>query len=462
MILSPSPEGLSPSPGSLSPSPGSLSPSPGSLSPSFGSLSPHPWQLPSIEAAAQALSQGRSFLNASDTGTGKTLTALWAAKKAGLPVRVVCPKSVVRSWHEAAEALQVPLIWAQNVEKLRRNPKILRPFGRSFCWVPGPPCLTVFDEVHRFGSYESQSAEILSRCPRPALMLSATAADSPVKMRAIAQHLGLCTWDLWPQWAGARGVRIGDSGGYEFAGSKEIVGQLHREIFGAGLGARIRIADLGDAFPENFLETVPVDVENAKAINAAYEEEIQKLKDEAQSPAVEMLRARQLAEHGKIPALFEMIADEIATGRSVVAFVNFRETLACLVEKFSCPAIYGQQSEDERKIFVKRFQEGEAKLIGVMIQAGGCGLDGLQDLRGDAPRTSLIFPGWSAVELRQAVGRIHRANSKSACLQKFIFASGTIEDRVRRKLRAKLDRIDLLNNGAVLENLTDSDLSLRE
>ena len=95
------------------------------------------------------------------------------------------------------------------------------------------------------------------------------------------------------------------------------------------------------------------------------------------------------------------------------------------------------------------------------IQAGGCGLDGLQDLRGDAPRTSLIFPGWSAVELRQAVGRIHRANSKSACLQKFIFASGTIEDRVRRKLRAKLDRIDLLNDGAALENLTDSDLSLR-
>ena len=60
-----------------------------------------------VEVMAESLSSGRSFLNASDTGTGKTPTALWAIKKTGLPFRVVCPKSVVHSWKELASEIGI-------------------------------------------------------------------------------------------------------------------------------------------------------------------------------------------------------------------------------------------------------------------------------------------------------------------------------------------------------------------
>lgn len=415
-------------------------------------MQPFPWQEPAVEAMASALSSGRSFLNASDTGTGKTPTALWAIQKTGLPFRVVCPKSVVQSWRETAEKLGIAdrMQFVQNIEKLRRNKEVLVPLGANFLWKrSSEKIVTVFDEVHRFSAYNSQNAVILSRCPRPALMLSATAADSPVKLRAIGQHLGLCAWDEWPQWAAKRGCSLAPMGGYQFSGHKSEIDRLHQEIFDAGRGCRIRIADLGDQFPENSIETMGVEVEEGaeKAINRAYAEEIEQLKGEAPSPAVDMLRARQLAEHAKLPALLQLVEDEIEGGRSAVVFVNFRESLAQLVEKFDCPAIYGQQDTEERELMVKSFEEDRKFVIGVMIQAGGCGLDGLQDLHGGRPRSSFICPGWSAIDLRQALGRIHRGNAKSRSLQKLVFAAGTIEDSVRRKLNGKLRRIDLLNDG---------------
>lgn len=415
-------------------------------------MQPFPWQEPAIAAMAAALSAGKSFLNASDTGTGKTPTALWAIKRAGLPFRVVCPKSVVHSWRELAEdfGMAGQLAWVQNIEKLRRNRDILVPLGANFLWKRSPDrVVTIFDEVHRFSSYNSQNAVILSRCPRPALMLSATAADSPVKLRAIGQHLGLCSWESWPQWAAARGCSLAPMGGYQFSGRISEIETLHQEIFDSGRGIRIRISDLGDSFPENFVETIGVQVEPSAetALSRAYHEEIERLKLEAVSPAVDMLRARQLAEHAKLPALLELAEDEMAGGRSVVVFVNFRESLAQLVEKFDCPAIYGEQDEAERRVMIESFQQDRQHLIGVMIQAGGCGLDGLQDLHGGRPRSSLICPGWSAIDLRQALGRIHRGNAKSKCLQKLVFAAGTIEDSVRRKLSRKLHRINTLNDG---------------
>ena len=52
-----------------------------------------------------------------------------------------------------------------------------------------------------------------------------------------------------------------------------------------------------------------------------------------------------------------------------------------------------------------------------MTQAGGTGLS-LHDVNGEHPRVSLISPSFSAIDLKQALGRIHRAGAKSPAVQK--------------------------------------------
>jgi hypothetical protein len=60
---------------------------------------------------------------------------------------------------------------------------------------------------------------------------------------------------------------------------------------------------------------------------------------------------------------------------------------------------------------------------------------------------SLINPSWSAFHLVQALGRIHRAEGKTPCVQRIMFAAGTIEERQRQRVDTKIKNIDLLNDG---------------
>jgi SNF2 family DNA or RNA helicase len=59
---------------------------------------------------------------------------------------------------------------------------------------------------------------------------------------------------------------------------------------------------------------------------------------------------------------------------------------------------------------------------------------------------SLINPSFSAVHVKQAMGRIHRAGGTKS-VQRFILAAGTLEERVYRKVQAKIGNIGLLNDG---------------
>jgi len=79
------------------------------------------------------------------------------------------------------------------------------------------------------------------------------------------------------------------------------------------------------------------------------------------------------------------------------------------------------------------------------IQAGGTGVS-LHDINGNHPRVSLISPTFSAIDFKQTLGRIHRAGAKSPAVQKIVFAEGTVEMRVCKLVKRKLDNLDLIND----------------
>jgi len=73
----------------------------------------------------------------------------------------------------------------------------------------------------------------------------------------------------------------------------------------------------------------------------------------------------------------------------------------------------------------------------------------LHDLNGNYPRISLISPTPSAVDLRQALGRVWRDGGKTKSLQKIIFAANTVEEEVCEKVKLKLTSLDTINDGDV-------------
>jgi hypothetical protein len=309
----------------------------------------------------------------------------------------------------------------------------------------------------------------------PAIGLSATAAESPLKLRALGFVMRLhedgesfwrfcsahgCVKNFWGGIEFPSGVaRPGSRRDFQIERARQGLARLHERVFqvDGGVppkGTRVRIADLGTAFPPTLVTAEAYDFGDDVAKVYANLFHAQSERGPCSNPLVEMLRARQDAELLKAPGLAEMAADAVEEGQSIVIFVNFRATLAALKELLpDLPVIEGETPMDERADILRRFGADEVRIVAANLATAGEGLDGLQDLRGEFPRLTLISPGFSAVQLKQALGRVHRANARSKSIQRIVFAAGTIEERACEAVRAKLANMALLNDGDLAEGL---------
>lgn len=165
-----------------------------------------------------------------------------------------------------------------------------------------------------------------------------------------------------------------------------------------------------------------------------------------------LLRARQRVELLKVETIFDLTLNFLEEGKSIVIFVNFNETIDYLKnlfdnKKIPLSQIRGNQIRaGQRDEQIQLFQNNINRVMLANIQSGGVGVS-LHDLHGGHPRVSLISPSWSAQDLIQALGRIHRAEGKSKCLQYLIFCARTIEDRICLTIKQKLQTIKTLNDG---------------
>ena len=425
------------------------------------------WQEGHAEKLVKALEEHGVAKDGSDTGTGKTVIAMDCAKRMFMTPFVVAPKAVLPAWREWYENY-FPLAdehFVFNYEKLRMGgTQYLRKHGRDFRWRLNPKrVMLIFDEVHRCKGERSLNSKMLASAKRMGfkiLMLSATACANPTEMKALGYALGLHDYSGWWKWCLGNGCRKGFFGGLQFRNDQKTLHYLHDSIYGSGgRGSRIRISDLGDAFPETLITAESYDVASPKEIDRIYKEMqdeldalAEKSSDDPDSPLVAQLRARQQVELFKVPVFVDLVGDAYEAGNSSVVFVSFRQTLEGLRERLRASGmedislIHGDQTDEERKDNVASFMGDTNRICLCMTQAGGTGLS-LHDRTGQHPRVSFVSPTFSAIELRQALGRVHRADGKSKSVQRIVFAAGTVEDRVCVAVRRKLDNLDMINDG---------------
>lgn len=427
----------------------------------------------------------------SDTGCGKTYVAVAIAQALRRPVAVVCPKPVRNKWTKLLQTWGVKPLVVINYEKLvRGNTPWLsynKPPRNSNGKLEDVPrflltqlhfpdnTFVILDEAHRCKAPNSLSAGLLIAVKRQNywhLNISATLACDPREMKAIAysnnliktpyskDHKQFCL-DHGAEWLGRFGALTFNADDPKVQTKMR---QLHHNLFdGQKIASRITRQQMAEFFPENHVDATAytMDDVNTRKLQAVYDwldRELIRLSEHCENYGecvlAAILEARQQIELLKVPLFCELIEDHYDEGGSVVCFINFTRTLEAIVTKLkhrkdlkdTIALICGGQSDREREQDVAAFQADEKRICVANQAAGGVAID-LHDLNGKYPRSSILSPTFSAVQLLQAMGRIHRAGALTPCYQTLAYVAGTIEERACQRVQSKIDNLTLLNDG---------------
>lgn len=496
-----------------------------------------PWQIKSASHLVELLRDGNNCVDMSDGGTGKTYTGCAVVKLLGRRTLVVVPKISVSSWCQVSKGLEVGPGWLLpfGYEALRtgrtnfgswENPPPANLPKRWTCQCclrvvelhtpDNPPCphhptgihciagksepwnygkftwgneveFLIFDEVHRCSALDSLNADMLIAAKRqgiPTLGMSATAACTPLQMRALGYLLGLHgldweavkksrpivdfsvekTWEAaeripnWKTWAYQQGCRYDPNfHGMVWQQPEERKQKIMRDIRSdiiPDCGVRVTTAEIPD-FPKRIITAETYDIEHPSRVDKLYAEMAAPLAAlsatcltdlAADHPLTILLRARQKLELLKVPIAVELAQDEMAKGRSVAIFVNFTQTLDELAKKLKTDCVInGGQHAHRRQENIEAFQSNKSPVIIANSAAGGVSVS-LHDLDGEHPRTGLVMPNHSAVQMLQVFFRLAREGGKSTAIYKIILAAGTIERRIQKAFESKRDCIDALND----------------
>ena len=421
------------------------------------------YQQTSVQMGVASMAKYNRVLLGHSTGVGKTFCALGIARELGKRVAVICPLAVVTSWHRAAKMMNVEVYEAVGWEFCKTGKSKIGKWTceskKRFEYQLPNDVILIFDEAHRGKAPGTSQNSFLIRDSVmqniQAMALSATIADSPEKLWALGQFLGLHQGGKdYFRFLSANGCRK-TRFGFQFQGGSAILKRLHHKIY-PERGNRLRHSDLGDAFPETLIHARAFDMENARAIASEYDElcnrveELRMAENFSANVLAEQTRARQKIELLKAPVIASLAKDYIEEGNSIFIAVSFRETMQFLMKELNTDAVIcGGQSKMERQGAIDSFQRDATRVIIGISAACREGIS-LHDLNGKHPRVALIFPQPSAYDLKQVLGRVHRAGGTTKSLQYIIYAAGVaIEENTCNSLDRKLKNMDLIADGEI-------------
>ena len=419
------------------------------------------YQQTSVQMGVASMNKYNRVLLGHSTGVGKTFCALGIARELGKRIAVIAPLAVVTSWHRAAKMMNVEIYEAVGWEFCKTGKSKIGKWTceskKRFEYQLPDDVILIFDECHRGKAPGTSQNSFLIRDSVvqniSAIALSATIADSPEKLWALGQFLGLHQggkdYYRFLSQNGCRKTRFG----FQFQGGSTILKRLHHKIY-PERGNRLRHSDLGEAFPETLIHARAFDMENTRAIALEYDdlcsrvEELRMAENFSANVLAEQTRARQKIELLKAPAIASLAKDYIEEGNSIFIAVSFRETMEFLMKELNTDAVIcGGQSKMERQGAIDSFQRDTTRVIIGISAACREGIS-LHDLNGKHPRVALIFPQPSAYDLKQVLGRVHRAGGTTKSLQYIIYAAGVpIEEDTCNSLDRKLKNMDLIADG---------------
>jgi superfamily II DNA or RNA helicase len=420
-----------------------------------------PYQVDSVRRGVATMSKYGRVLLGHGTGMGKTAIALAIARERGRRVAVICPKSITTDWHRLAKYLGVDVYEAVGWEWVKTGKSKIGNWTdkdkKRFLYTIPEDCDLVIDEAHKAKAPGATQNSLLLRDAvdqrLPCIALSATIASDPTQLWAMGMFLGLHSGGSDYYRFLARNGCYKTQWGMQFRGGKGVLKKLHSQIF-PERGNRLRPIDAGDAFPETLIQARAFDMDSAKDIANEYDElsarieELRMSENFMADKLAAITKARQRIELLKAPSIASVAKDLIEEGNSVFIAVNFTETREFLMKelKTKC-AIYGGQKDMDRRGAIDSFQRDDSRVLIGIIQACREGIS-LHDTKGEYPRVALISPTYSALDLIQVLGRVHRAGGKSKSIQYIAYCSGVaVEETICKKLNQKMANLSSIMDG---------------
>lgn len=431
------------------------------------------WQVESVSKIVTSINKNDCAIDGSDLGTGKTYVAIAVARELKMKMVIICPKAVMLAWKRVIcdhFKMKDKLVDVINYEQLRigkKDNKIAsyvtnrKTHHEKFIWKISKDTLIIWDESQKLKNWKTKNSKTCIEALKQGykmLFCSATNATNPLELRTVGTCLKLFKGaSAYYQWCYEHGVARGRFG-LEFTTDmklrQKVLKKLHHDIF-INRGVRLSRDSIPN-FPESEIiaECYNMDEQEVRMINQYHKEmeiELKRLakiiiKDKA-SELTAILRMRQQTELVKVPLFINMIEEGLENEMSVVVFINFTETLQALSKRLKTKCIFdGKTKESIRQQNVDDFQNDKERIILVNAQSGGAGLT-LGDMIGKYPRLSLISPSYSAIIMRQCLGRVWRESSKTKSIQKIVFVANTVEEKVCENVQEKLKNLDILNDG---------------
>lgn len=435
------------------------------------SMELYDYQKPLITPMLNILNDPEKLLAllALSTGTGKTVVALELMRRANFcSFGVLAPKVTLGQWLRTAKEIGVSPKFVLNPEAVRNGNRpdvVVRNSPVSFSWKAlSDGDVLVLDEIHRFGAPDSQLAYMAAHASAARIKilgLSASLADSPLKLRMLLHAARIVPWNRFYQWAASVGChRAENISGHPWRPPMgklgvQVMADLNARFFPA-FGVRLDAKDIL-SYPrsQTIVDLVTPSEKAAAEARAAYALLAEEIRNplKAKTEMVQLLRFRQQVEHAKVPVMVELAEDAIEDGMSVAVFWNFTAPMAEFCKRMAAhsPArVYGTdasgrvQTQTERDAEIERFQSNQTRLFAGTISAGGVGLS-LEDSDGNHPRLLLANLPLSSQELVQVIGRCARANSKSPTLNRVVLLEGVpIEEHIYRLLSRKINNLSSL------------------
>jgi hypothetical protein len=422
----------------------------------------------------------------SDTGTGKTLTYLHLCKMLGAQPAIVTRLSLIRQWNDACRLIGVepkfivnydrlrsktfPYIsWTEKVSK-RRQPdgSIREKIKRDCVWASDlGRVIFAFDEAQACRSETSLQSKTLIRAQDKykTAIITATPFQTPLEAFPIGMTLKMFSSRDYYYWLHEHKCKKDFFGHMRFYGNHETMMEIGKELVAEKKVVRTTRDEI-PGFPQTEVSVLPVTVGDPGEVQQVYlrlleesraldlvraqekvPEELQEFAAEIADvlPITKLIRLRQEAELHKAGNLAELAFDARCKGDKVAVFVNFDATIEILMKLLGTDCVVrGTRGGDnaQRWRAVQDFQANKTDFIILNNQAGGAGLS-LHDPLEKRPRTSLISPPWSAVCLKQILGRPQRLGGGYST-QKLVFAADTVEEQVMERVQANLNNLDAL------------------
>jgi SWI/SNF-related matrix-associated actin-dependent regulator 1 of chromatin subfamily A len=154
---------------------------------------------------------------------------------------------------------------------------------------------------------------------------------------------------------------------------------------------------------------------------------------------------KRLAARGKMAEVKKWIEEFLATGEKLIVFAHHTDIVKELAAQFHAPTIMGETPLTVRQAHIDRFQrDAGCNLLVLNMQAGGTGIDGLQNA---ASNCAFIELGWNRPVHDQAEDRLDRMGQTEPVTAHYLLAAETIDEEVQALIEGKAAVVDTVTDG---------------